>query len=260
MARIRTIKPEFPQSESMGRVSRDARLCFVNLFTIVDDAGRTRGSSRLLASLLYPYDEDAGALMGGWLDELERENCIARYEAEGNCYVQISNWLKHQKIDKPSLSRLPAFVEPSRGFANGSEDSGTYLVPVPVSSTVDHLPEQPSEITPSMVAQGVLTECAIAGRELLDVLEKVVQGESKRDGYNPGTTRDTMITAWREFLKAKTKLSFAPGAVKFFGEGHWRDKSGWPWKEGMQPAAPRKYVQPPLLTLPEKVRMQKAAG
>jgi 5-methylcytosine-specific restriction endonuclease McrA len=25
MARIRTIKPEFPQSESMGRVSRDAR-------------------------------------------------------------------------------------------------------------------------------------------------------------------------------------------------------------------------------------------
>jgi len=42
MARIRTIKPEFPHSESMGRVSRDARLLFVMLFTIVDDEGRAR--------------------------------------------------------------------------------------------------------------------------------------------------------------------------------------------------------------------------
>ena len=59
MARIRTIKPEFPQSESMGRVSRDARLCFVMLWTIADDSGRLRGNSRMLASLLFPYDDDA---------------------------------------------------------------------------------------------------------------------------------------------------------------------------------------------------------
>ena len=59
MARIRTIKPEFPHSESMGRVSREARLCFILLWTIADDAGRLRGNSRMLASLLYPYDDDA---------------------------------------------------------------------------------------------------------------------------------------------------------------------------------------------------------
>ena len=44
MARIRTIKPDFPHSESMGRVSRDARLLFVMLFTIVDDEGRARAA------------------------------------------------------------------------------------------------------------------------------------------------------------------------------------------------------------------------
>ena len=49
MARIRTIKPEFPQSESMGRVSRDARLLFVQLWCICDDHGRTRAASRMLA-------------------------------------------------------------------------------------------------------------------------------------------------------------------------------------------------------------------
>ena len=57
MGRIRTIKPEFPQSESVGRLSRDARLLFILLWTLVDDSGRTRGGYQLLASLLYPYDK-----------------------------------------------------------------------------------------------------------------------------------------------------------------------------------------------------------
>jgi hypothetical protein len=120
MARIRSIKPEFPQSESMGRVSRDARLLFVMLWPICDDHGRTRAASRMLASLLFPYDDDAPSLIDGWLDELERESCITRYEVEGSTFLVVNNWLKHQKIDKPSK---PQFPEPSEGFARIREDS-----------------------------------------------------------------------------------------------------------------------------------------
>jgi len=123
MARIRTIKPEFPQSESMGRVSREARLCFILVWTICDDSGRARASSRMLASLLYPYDEDAGKRIDGWLAELERENCIVRYEAEGNTYLEVRNWLNHQRIDKPSASKIPPFEEASRILANPREAS-----------------------------------------------------------------------------------------------------------------------------------------
>jgi len=123
MARIRTIKPEFPQSESMGRVSREARLCFVLLWTICDDSGRARASSRMLASLLYPYDEDAGKRIDGWLTELETENCIVRYEIEGNTYLEVRNWLNHQRIDKPSASKIPPFAEASRILANPREAS-----------------------------------------------------------------------------------------------------------------------------------------
>lgn len=123
MARIRTIKPEFPQSESMGRVSREARLCFVLLWTICDDAGRTRASSRMLASLLYPYDDDAGKRIDGWLLELERENCVARYEVDGNTYLEVRNWLNHQRIDRPSASKIPAFDESSRVLASVREAS-----------------------------------------------------------------------------------------------------------------------------------------
>jgi hypothetical protein len=108
MARIRTIKPEFPQSESMGRVSRDARLCFIMLWTIADDSGRLRGNSRMLASLLFPYDDDAKKHIDAWLTELENECCVIRYTAGGDSYIQITGWASHQKIDKPSVSKLPA--------------------------------------------------------------------------------------------------------------------------------------------------------
>jgi len=122
MARIRSIKPEFPQSESIGRLSRDARLLFILLWTIADDSGITRGSSRMLASLLYPYDEDSPKLLDGWLSELDRESCIARYAVEGQTYLKILNWNKHQRIDKPTPSKFPQFVESSRILANPPEE------------------------------------------------------------------------------------------------------------------------------------------
>lgn len=120
MARIRTIKPDFPQSESMGAVSRDSRLLFIMLWTASDDSGRLRGNSRMLASTLFPYDDDAKDLIDGWLAELESERCIIRYVVDGASYVQICNWLNHQKIDKPSPSKLPPIPDDS---TNPREDS-----------------------------------------------------------------------------------------------------------------------------------------
>lgn len=109
MARIRTIKPELPHSETLGRVSRDARLLFINLFTIMDDEGRARASSRLLASLLYPFDNDVYDLIDTWVNELESVGAVRRYQVDGNSYIDIPKWLEHQKIDRPSASRLPAY-------------------------------------------------------------------------------------------------------------------------------------------------------
>lgn len=123
MPRIRTIKPELPQSESMGNVSRDARLCFILLWTLADDEGRLRGNSRMLASLLFPYDNDAPALISSWLEELSREGCIEPYQVDGASYVQIANWLSHQKIDRPSSSKLPPPSEGSRVLAKPREAS-----------------------------------------------------------------------------------------------------------------------------------------
>jgi hypothetical protein len=100
MARIRTIKPEFPQSESMGAVSREARLCFILLWTQADDAGRIQGDSKRLASLLYPYDADAPSLIDGWLGELESQGCVVRTGADATTIVRISDWTSFQSVPR----------------------------------------------------------------------------------------------------------------------------------------------------------------
>lgn len=126
MGRIRTIKPEFPQSETVGRLSRDARLLFIQIWTIVDDSGRARGASRMLASLLYPYDDDAPGLIDGWMGELEREGCIRRYMVSGTSYLDIPHWQQHQKVDRPTPSKIPAFDE---GSMHPREDSRDLVEP-----------------------------------------------------------------------------------------------------------------------------------
>lgn len=100
------------------------------LFTLVDDEGRARATPRMLASLLFPYDDDAKTHIVEWMFELEREDAILLYEVDEVHYLQIKKWLVHQKIDKPSKSRLPA---PSEGTREHSpkvrEASPPYLGP-----------------------------------------------------------------------------------------------------------------------------------
>ena len=105
--RIRTLKPEFFESETVARLGFFARLLFVGLITLADDAGRLRGASRLIASQAFPYDQ-AIEMVEAALEELAAQKLIRRYQVSGSSYILISGWLEHQKIDKPSKSKLPA--------------------------------------------------------------------------------------------------------------------------------------------------------
>jgi len=109
MGRIRTIKPELPQDERVGRVSREARLCWLLCFTLADDEGRFRAHPSLLAGTLYPYDGLKPSTVAGWMDELGEAGLLIRYQdTDGQEYAEIHNWRKHQFIPHPANSRLPA--------------------------------------------------------------------------------------------------------------------------------------------------------
>ena len=123
MARARMIKPHFMFSRSMRAVSRMARLTFIQLWLVADDAGRLVAHPSALASRLYPGDAEARVLLADWLAELEDQHCIERYTVDDMDYLRIVNWRKHQKIYHPTPSRLPARPVISRQESGATPES-----------------------------------------------------------------------------------------------------------------------------------------
>jgi hypothetical protein len=108
VARIRTVKPEFFESDTLAKVSRDSRLTFIGLFTLADDLGRLRYLPKKLAGELFPLDDDVTYVeIEKWIDELEAIDCVRVYEVKGKTYIHLPEWEKHQRIDHPSVSRIP---------------------------------------------------------------------------------------------------------------------------------------------------------
>jgi len=136
--RIRCIKPEFWDSESVGRISIPARLLFIGLWSLADDHGRAREHSRFLANRIFTYDNVSDQQIEDYLWELVNENMIVRYESGGSHYLQICNWLNHQKIDKQGKPKYPGpdnIRECSRILAKNSLGSG---IRDQGSGTTDH--------------------------------------------------------------------------------------------------------------------------
>ena len=112
MARKRMIDPEFWSDEAIGQWSDKAKLFYIGLWNFSDDAGRFKAHSSLLRSQIFPYDQTVD------IDALKTElgNKIQWYAVGGSQYGFVRNFLKHQRIDRPTASHLPApesFDEPS---------------------------------------------------------------------------------------------------------------------------------------------------
>lgn len=110
MARIRTIKPELFISESCAEVSVHAERTFLGLFTQADDHGRFRDNPAIITGLLWPLRaEHTPVHVEDDLQQLADAALICRYTGcDGRRYLHIVTWFEHQKIDKPSQSRIPA--------------------------------------------------------------------------------------------------------------------------------------------------------
>ena len=132
----------------------------------------------MLASLLFPYDNDAPSLIDGWLAELEREGCVNRYLVDGSTYLEIAKWLSHQKIDKPSPSKIPPFDESSRILANvrggikdqGSKDQGEEGKRVPRSQAIACPPDVSEQVWSDWLKlrkakKAPVTETVLAGAQ-----------------------------------------------------------------------------------------------
>ena len=111
--RIRSIKPEFWSSPDIAALSDSDRLLFIGLWSYVDDHGRGRDDIALIVAALFPHDMvanplDTVAKVRDGLARLSEADLILRYTVASRTYLLVTGWSKHQRVDKPKASRIPA--------------------------------------------------------------------------------------------------------------------------------------------------------
>lgn len=113
--RIRSIRPEFWSSEDIASLTWEHRLIYIGLWSYVDDNGVGRDNAKLIAADLFPLEDSPPVKrIHGALSEYSRRKMITRYEVDGKQYLHVSNFHRHQKINRPSEGRYPP---PTRGDA-----------------------------------------------------------------------------------------------------------------------------------------------
>ncbi|MFI6510067.1 hypothetical protein ACIBCT_20880 [Streptosporangium sp. NPDC050855] len=112
MARIRSLKPEAFQSETLAEVSLEAERTFYGLTTQADDRGRHPDKPAVINGALWAVRSEqklhTAADLDNELAELQQVGAICRYVGcDGKRYLHFVTWDDHQKVDKAGKSRLP---------------------------------------------------------------------------------------------------------------------------------------------------------
>jgi hypothetical protein len=134
--RIRSIKPEFWRSDDIASLDWETRLFFIGLWSYVDDNGVGIDRLASIAADLFSGDlerdpPETFARVSRGLQTLSEAGRITRYVVENKAYLEITNWSKHQRIDKPNKPRFPrsdddaAQIRDTLARVAGKEASGT---------------------------------------------------------------------------------------------------------------------------------------
>jgi len=105
--RNRIIKPDFWADEKIGKLSSSEKLFYIGLWNFCDDIGIIRANKAYLKSNIFPYDEKITVKKVSSLCNALLENgfiLIKNHNKES--FFLVKNFLKHQKIDRPSAFRF----------------------------------------------------------------------------------------------------------------------------------------------------------
>ncbi len=106
MARARNIKPGFFANPELVELPFATRLLFIGLWTLADRAGRLEDRPKKIKMSVFPADD---VDVGECLDSLAKAGFLVRYECDGERYIQILAFDKHQHPHKDEkASTIPA--------------------------------------------------------------------------------------------------------------------------------------------------------
>lgn len=140
MPRIRTIKPDAFRSETLSSVSLSAERTFFGLLTEADDRGRLKDRPAVLNGALWSLRPEHGVRdMHNDLDELAGVGVLCRYEVESTPYIHLPTFREHQRINRPTESKLPGCPTcPQRRGGTVPDEEYDILIAGPSLSAVEH--------------------------------------------------------------------------------------------------------------------------
>lgn len=208
MARSRNLKPGFFVNDKLADVEPLGRLLFAGLWTIADREGRLGDRPRRIKAEILPYDDcDVDNL----LNQLETHGFIQRYEVNGNDYIQILNFSKHQNPHpREAESEIPPVPEPAADKATPRRcPDKTKDMTSPADSPIPHpsspIPSTPSsedpdeEAKPKRKFEEGTTELALAGKLKAYILEN-----------NPNARVPTNLQKWAGDFDRMIRLDKRP--------------------------------------------------
>ena len=102
--RIRTIKPEFWQNETIATLPEFTRLLAIALLNYADDHGYFMANHKLIAGNLFPFEDDSEKILRS-IQELSSVDYLELgVDSKGRKVARIVNFEKHQRVDKPKAS------------------------------------------------------------------------------------------------------------------------------------------------------------
>lgn len=204
MARARNIKPGFFTNDELAECSPYARLLFAGLWTIADREGRVEDRPKKIKALVLPFDDvDCNEL----LQQLNEHGFILRYEVNGESYIQVEKWSKHQNPHvKESASEIPA---PELNGANIREEQDKHhtstvqeqeehttnpadslnLIPDSLCNGENSLPSQEAKATDTCPHQ-----------QIIDLYHEILPSARRIRDWTPSRAK-VLRTRWREDKK-----------------------------------------------------------
>ncbi len=128
MARIRYLKPDFFRDDDLATLPFEVRLFYAGLWCSADKAGRLEDRPVRLKADIFPYDKVDVEKCLNLLGQPKRssgEPYIQRYAADGQKYIQVVKWDKHQRphnTEKESEIPQPPPMEKGMGMEKGMEN------------------------------------------------------------------------------------------------------------------------------------------
>ena len=193
------IKPEFWSSETLMRVSRDARLTFIGLWNFCDDYGFCINSNRRIMGDIYPYDETVTeAKIKQWINELLEQKLIIPVDYKGKHLLFVKGWGEHQTVQHKS-KRAHVYVDDLEQVIKDSLKSHESLIGVYLES---HAPKRKKK------------------------------DKDKEKGFMSPT-----FDEYFEYCKKEGFSNIAERSFKAYSEANWHDSHGNPvknWKSKLQ--------------------------